>query len=156
MQVLSCEMRAQPTSLGSLASLQRCFLEHTDGAEPLPGGPWMASLRWLGAPLDTLTNSVAVLRGATALQLLYAGQPLREFDWTLPAVDSFFDWLAAHPPLRQFCFEDNSAVVDEWIFGSLTFGDRLEELEQRRPGLADESSEPGGARATFWNAVIMK
>ena len=131
-----------PPALGSLSNLQRCYLlrpnQRAAGTVPpkLPGGPWLASLRWLGASRDTFASSLAVLRAATALEFVEVGDSETEeaCEWQSPDAAALFSWLAQHPPLKQVSFEDylgpGSFDIDSRHFAAL-----LLQLGRHRPGL---------------------
>ncbi|PRW21137.1 TMV resistance N-like [Chlorella sorokiniana] len=66
-----------PASVDSLPQLELCLLDHFDPAHwgdglepPLPGGPWLASLRWLAASVSALVLGGAGLQEAAALEHL--------------------------------------------------------------------------------------
>ena len=139
-QVLHGEGLDALAALGELLCLQRCLLERTDkraadeAVPALPGGPWLRSLRMLGANIDVLSSSTAVLQAAPALEVVCAGDTdsQQQFDWRSPAAAAFFDWLARHPPLRLVYFEPDaeSAAFDSHLFAA-----RLAQLWRRRPGM---------------------
>ena len=131
------------SALAGLSRLQRCCLaldSDDDGAPdpPLPPGPWLASLRWLRANVDTLVSNTGVLQGATALERLEAGEPYAmRYNWRPPAVTAFFRWLAQHPPLQRVCFggEHPTAPHAPSVYDSTAFARRLQLLAHRRPAL---------------------
>lgn len=64
MQVLDGPGVDPPAALTRLSHLQRCYLENSyqrpagsTATSPLPAGPWLISLRWLGASIDVLMAS---------------------------------------------------------------------------------------------------
>ena len=98
---------ALPPALSGLSRLRLCYLgpaaEPGTGAPPLPDGPWLRSLQWLSVDPDVLLSSTAALQAAAALECVsISGSLLAEaVDWSSPAADAFFGWLAQHPPLRR-------------------------------------------------------
>ena len=62
---------------------------------PLPLGPWATSLRELGASLDVLPHSLAMLSAATQLTRLAVTGGSYEHS------DALWKWARSHPPLRQ-------------------------------------------------------
>lgn len=75
-------------------------------ATAVPRGPWLRSIRWLGLPWESLADpgNLEALRAATQLEFLCAfGLPAvgsyegGQDDW-----EAFFEWVAAHEPLRCF------------------------------------------------------
>jgi len=107
--------RCQPSAaLAGLSHLQRCCLgsvgyelmDPETTAAPLPPGPWAAGLRSLGASLDVLSRSTAVLSAATQLtRLALTGGSL-----TCAEQQTFWEWAGRHPPLQQLLIE-----VDEGL-----------------------------------------
>ena len=137
-------MQPDLSALAGLSRLQCCYLSLNAGAAgapeaALPPGPWLASLRWLRAGVDTLASNTAVLQGATALERLEVGEPYAmRFNWRPPAVTSFFKWLAQHPPLQRVSFGgENPGYGSEAasVFDSTAFARRLQLLAHRRPAL---------------------
>lgn len=141
LQLIDTADTAVPATLANLSSLQYCYLDVSgmDAVAPLPAGPWLASLRWLRAGVDTLASNTAVLQGATALERLEVGEPYAmRFNWRPPAVTSFFKWLAQHPPLQRVSFGgENPGYGSEAasVFDSTAFARRLQLLAHRRPAL---------------------
>lgn len=103
LQVLRGKGLTAPAALAGLTSLQRCYLQRNDSwpgaagtAPPLPGGPWLHTLRWLGANIDTLANSTAALHAATNLEFVEANEARSPapFGWHWPSAGTLLDWLA--------------------------------------------------------------
>ena len=118
--------------MAGLPRLQRCYLCIRSPTLPLPAGPWLASLRWLGVGLSNLANSTAVLRHAAALEFVeLIGDG--ELEWRSPAAAQLLNWLAQHPPLR-------TVTCDQWCGtgdpAPSAFDASLAGLRARRPGLA--------------------
>jgi len=97
--------RCQPLpGLAGLARLQRCCLSSAWWAKnseapamPLPPGPWAASLRSLGAPVDVLALSTEVLSAATQLTCLAVlGGKFQE-----DVPEAFWAGAHEHPSLRR-------------------------------------------------------
>ena len=96
--------RCQPqAALAGLSRLQRCCLGSAmyDAGdwdlelETLPPGPWAASLRELGASLDVLPHSLAMLSAATQLtRLAVTGGSYEDSD-------ALWKWARSHPSLLQ-------------------------------------------------------
>lgn len=102
---------------------------------PLPGGPWLHSLRWLAASIDTLLASIAALRQATRLEHVgLLGSSVAAVDWHSPAAAELFEWLADHPPLQCLSIEadDPGYVAD---FETAAFTGLVSQLRRRRPAL---------------------
>lgn len=98
-------------------------------------GPWVHSLRWLGATINCLVNSVAMLQQAAALEFVEACETdSRHVDWRSAAADAFFEWLAKHPSLQRVSFEDGHSD-DPSLFDSRIFTAKLVQLGRRRPSL---------------------
>lgn len=98
-------------------------------------GPWVHSLRWLGATINCLVNSVAMLRQAVALEFVEACETdNRHVDWRSAAADAFFDWLAKHPSLQRVSFDDGHQDRPS-LFDSRILAAKLVRLGRRRPGL---------------------
>ena len=146
LQVLAATRQSRPVqlpnTLSCLSQLRVCYLQgwHSmagDGEAPLPAGPWLHSLEWLGAGVDTVLASTAVLRQATRLEHLgllgsSAAEPAAEpaIDWGSPTAAALFDWLATHPPLRHLSIEHAGRV-----FQADAFRTWAEQLRSRRPAL---------------------
>lgn len=100
-----------PPSITGLTRLQRLCAQR-DSTEDfhdhsLPGGPWLASLRWLGLPYGCLSlpEALAALRSATRLELLCSLRYPRLVGNETSSEErfnAFFEFVAAHPPLRCF------------------------------------------------------
>ena len=92
-----------PATISGLSRLQRCCLGSAkfDPAElsaqlaPLPPGPWAASLRELGASMDVLPHSLAMLSAATQLTRLAVTGGSYEHS------DALWEWARSHPTLQQ-------------------------------------------------------
>ena len=159
LQILRSRDLDPPATLASLTNLQRCYLQRrgqrSPGAgavPPLPGGPWLRGLRWLGANVDTLASSAAVLEEAESLEFVEANESLSTapFYWRSQPVTVLFAWLARHPSLTQASFHGNcyggsTPLATLWApaehgatwvsaFDSRDFAVHLMQLG-RRPGL---------------------
>ncbi len=144
-----------PAALAGLTNLQHCYLQRNDDrgpgagtAPPLPGGPWLRGLRWLGADLHTLSNSTAVLRAATALEFVEANEARSPvpFDWHSPPAVALFGWLTQHAPLAQVSFHGAypfRAPNHAPAFDSRMFAARLMQLGRHRPHLQLRCSHSG-------------
>lgn len=150
-QVLDVSELGLPAALPSLPRLQRCYLDKLI-FEALPPGPWLHSLRWLGAPLGALIHSVATLRAAPALEYVCAESRGNEAEiWGSPAAAGLFNWLARHPPLRRVCF---NALATQTAYNSLKFTAHVSQLARDRPALlvhcADSDGEALGTGSFMW------
>lgn len=129
------------TAVGSLAQLRAAHLEPCAGLyapEPLPGGPWLASLQRLVAPARMLVRGlaspgVAWLPGCPASQLP-AAQALRAlgvlaFDYLLLLEGTL--WHAAQLPNLQLLLYEHPPSAGSWP--------PLCEARQRRPDLILQS-----------------
>lgn len=143
LQVVHGRSLRPPLALASLPRLQRFYLMlDFDSESPigppaplLPAGPWILSLRWLGAPLDVLVSSVEALRQATALEYVEATEAdPRLVDWRAPATAAFFDWLGQHGSLRRVSFDDWEEDCPS-VFDSRVFAAQIWLLGRRRPDL---------------------
>ncbi|KAL4421253.1 hypothetical protein ABPG75_010544 [Micractinium tetrahymenae] len=97
----------------------------SSGLPALPLGPWLSSIRWLGAPFEVLQSNMDALRAAPRLECLACltqPSPLHVEGWL-----AFFGFLAEHPPLRCLSL----TLVDP---GTCLF-DAMFELHRHRPGL---------------------
>ena len=82
-----------PLALAGLSCLRRLCVLSYDG--PLPLGPYSTSLRLLGASLQCLNCSTALLASCDSLE--HAAVLRGDCDYSGPV----WDWVAAHPPLRR-------------------------------------------------------
>ena len=132
-----------PVELAGLTRLQRCYLQRAgqregdDGEVPaLPGGPWLRSLRWLGANVDILARSLDALQQAAALEFVcvHDAHFHEQFSWGAPATASLFSWLASCAPLERLTFESWSPFSTS-AFDSRHFASLLLQLSQQRPAL---------------------
>ena len=129
--------------LHGLTRLRRCYFDRLGfEAYNLPGGPWLASLRFLAANTWSLIDTVRVLEGATALtRLTLVDWPDNDIDSGPPGnaqIADFYEWAQAHPQLRRLTFvNSNSNAVDGEVFrGALA-------LKAARPELQIDAC-PGG------------
>lgn len=150
LQILRSRDLDPPATLASLTNLQRCYLQRrgqrspgAGAAPPLPGGPWLRGLRWLGANIDTLASSATVLEEAESLEFVEANEAHSTvpFDWRSQPVAMLFTWLARHSSLAQVSFHGNSSggttlLGATWVsaFDSRGFAVHLMQLG-RRPHL---------------------
>lgn len=148
MQVLGGPGVDPPAALARLSHLQRCYLHNkyrrpagSTAASPLPAGPWLTNLRWLGASIDVLMASVGVLQAAGTLEFVEVRdtevQRLQRFDWMAPVPTALCEWLSRHPPLRQVSFSSiyTGHSPESHVFESSTFAARMVQLTRRRPAL---------------------
>ena len=141
LQIVFARGAAVPAALAGLPNLQLCYLDIVcNAAPPLPARPWLASLRWLHYNVDGLVVSTAALQAAAALDFLEGSTFIsKEVDWSSPAADAFFDWLAQHPPLRRVYFD----AAEGGAFDSGVFATHVMRLAGRRPSLELEGdAEP--------------
>ena len=133
-----------PAALAGLSALQRCYLMRTDKqeaeegeAQPLPAGPWLRNLRWLGAGIDNLARSTAVLQQAAALEFVEVcdTKQAQQVGWLAPGPTALCDWLAQHPPLRKASFLASDGLGPSLAFDSRGFAASLAQLCRRRPAL---------------------
>ena len=136
LQVLCCNDDLGPV-LPALSGLSRLQLRSLDSpafpAPVLPGGPWLASLRWLSASIDALVSSTAALQQAAALETLSAAHCAQQcVNWASPEAAAFFDWLASHPSVRDLSLE--AGECSGWL-NCPNFLLQFAQLWRRRPAL---------------------
>lgn len=136
LQVLFCRDGLGPVlpALSGLSRLQLCSLDAQWRCVPaLPGGPWLASLRWLSSGISSPVSSTAALQQAAALETLSAAHCAQEcVNWASPEAAAFVDWLATHPPLR--CLSLEAGECSGWL-NSPNFLLQFAQLWRRRPAL---------------------
>lgn len=152
------EPASLPPSLAGLPHLQLCQLSFAypqfgyAAAAPLPGGPWLHSLRWLSIGISSLMRSTAVLRAATALECIsIVHSPAAATNWHSPAASTLFDWLARHPPLRRLSIQADCSLAP---FSSVAFAAQVRWLRSRRPALwvqHPDLGEVGESLSSFLN-----
>ena len=139
--------RKLPLSLASLSRLQHLSIDFITFPKepsvrlPLPAGPWVSSLRVLGAPFCVLSPSIELLRSASQLEHLACfGPPTLTAKTAAGSAswDAFFGFLASHPPLR--CFTTESGQGNSFPH---TFMTGLCRLQRSRPGLLWRHSKYG-------------
>ncbi len=121
------EIQAGLPALASLSRLQRLYLD--GGSElplSLPAGPWMGSLRELGASWTYLCASTQALAAAAQLERVAVVNGL---DAQVQPSPQLFGWLAEHPPLRYL----EMYPGDDGLHGSMRSA--VAGLKQGRPGL---------------------
>lgn len=86
--------------------------------------------------MATLVHSVDALQQAAALEFVCAQDACfyGKFDWRLPAVAAFFDWLAQCPTLEVASFEYRGRLHTS-AFHCCHFAPLLLRLARRRPAL---------------------
>ena len=138
-----------PSTLAGLSRLQHCSLGSWRLSWPeqpaaLPGGPWLRSLRSLGASFDTLVLSAAQLATAERLQhLCILGTPTGGTPDTCAA---FFEWAAQHPPLRRLSFDmEQELSVPAGMFAHVLG------LQRARPQLLVDASGAGRSEGFFYD-----
>lgn len=157
LQVLLGSGLRPPATLAGLVSLQHCYLGCTSqraagaGAAqppPLPAGPWLHGLRWLGIDSGLMASSAAVLHAASQLEVVEVteSEPENSGGWyRSPGTIAFFHWLAQHPPLTCVSFQASFARAGMLCaFDSRSFAARLLQLGRDRPTLQVRCSDQEG------------
>lgn len=126
LSTLALNTRWQPNlaAIAQLPQLQRLCI-----GDPMPNGPWLAQLRWLGLDWEPLEGTVRHLRAAPRLKCVCSlSDP---FLTDAAAWQQAWDFFATHPPLR--CFYINSTPFGQ--SHSACVLDAVQELQRRRPAL---------------------
>ena len=125
-------MLSIPPAVAGLRYLQRCMLGRYQGQPlggPLPGGPWMASLRWLCADWEVLCASPVLVAADRLEYICVSSMPRNESqDFPLSSA-AFWHWAATHPPLRRLSLQTHSAPLPPEVF------DAVMALRDARPAL---------------------
>ena len=102
--------------------------EEDEDERVLPAGPWLRTVRRLGAPLAVLLNSVDVLRRAPALEYVYCTDAPDLTASKPEAWRAFWRWAAQHPSLRRLRIATGGLVAPP-----LALVNDMLELQRARP-----------------------
>jgi len=131
-----------PPGITALRHLQRLLIDNygapgnASSGVALPGGPWLASLRWLGLPWAALEASSGGLDGTSQLEyvcslgLPYASGNADDVGSNHDRWRVFWQFVGSHQPLKCLAVEarDNDTP-------SMFLFDEVLILKQRRPHL---------------------
>jgi len=139
-----------PLALAELPLLQRlCFTGYpaANADITLPQGPWLASIRWLGLPLEVLETALGFLNSAACLEYLCVMVPYSA-NYAIPEAHPLWTFAAAHPPLRWLSFStwsefpNNTCHILRCFFRQPTTVSATAALRLRHPGLRVRGPSP--------------